>query len=296
MKKIMWCLVASAAFIMESCEEKGVPIDFGSSGIVKDTAYMASKEAPQARTVLIEEFTGASCTNCPRGHETVAAMLDANPDNMVAVAYHTYNGGGIFLPVNEGGHVSKYDFRDSLATDIGTYIYGTVSSIPEAGVDRVPGGPSNTMQLDRPYWATAGDARKVIATPVNMELSSTYNTLDNEVTVKVKIAYTSAVSKKQKLTLAVVESHIIDLQLTSDSIAYQYEHNHVLRKFLHSLYSGVSVLDSMDTKAAGQVYEYQITFTPDPEWKLENCDILAFVSNNEGTDREVMQAKQVPLE
>lgn len=292
MKKILGYAAIAGVVCLQACEEKGVQIDFGSKGEVKDTSYMATAEAPQARVVLVEEFTGASCTNCPAGHVVVSNILANNPKRVVAVAYHTFIPGTIFQPVKEGGHESKYDFRTNEGTDIGVNIF-SVTGIPTAGVDRVKTG--GTRLVDRPEWVNQVNQRLAVPAPVNIHLSSVYNASNNEATVTIKVAYTAAVSKKNTLTFGVIESKIIDAQLFFSGAQMDYEHNHVLRKLLTPLYYGVGIKDDITSKQPGFVYEYTYTFEPDAAWKLENCQIIAYVANNEADDKEVLQAAEVHL-
>ncbi|MFA6151743.1 MAG: Omp28-related outer membrane protein [Chitinophagaceae bacterium] len=293
MKKLLnlgaLCLLA----VLQSCEEKGVLIDFSDKNNFVDTTYTAAVETPQNRNVLVEEFTGASCTNCPDGHATVASLIATNGERVVAVAYHTFNGGAIFKPVKElSGHNSAYDFRDSAATNIGDVIFGGVTSIPKAGIDRVTVGSSKL--IDRNVWASEVNKRLAIASPVNLYVTSSYNSTDDLVSINVKAAYTKSVSGKNILTLGVIESDIIDAQKYPDSVDMHYNHTHVFRKCLTPFY-GKAVLDSVTTKQAGTVYEYNYSFKPAPAWKLENCKIVAFISNNEADNKEILQAKEVKV-
>lgn len=288
----MLSIAAISMLILQSCEEKGVKIDFGNAGS-SDTSYVAAIETAQPRNILIEEFTGASCTNCPAGHEAVNSIISNNPGRIVAVAYHTFNGGSVFKPVE---NVSIYDFRDTAATDIGKFIYGGISTIPIAGIDRVPLSGSTDLRIDRNFWPSEVSTRLPITSPVNITLTSKYNNSNNEVTIVVKVAYTQAVSKKQSLSIGVLESGIVDAQdFPLDSLAKNYVHNHIFRKCLTNQYYGTAILDSVTTKQPGLVYQYTYTFTPNAAWKLENCTIVAYVSNNESGDKEVAQAAEVSL-
>jgi hypothetical protein len=289
MKKLVLSAAAIAMITLQSCEEKGVKIDFGTIGAT-DSSYTAAVETPQVREVLIEEFTGASCTNCPAGHEVVNSIISSNPGRIVAIAYHTFNGGSVFKPVKDK---SIYDFRDTAATDIGTNIYGSIGSIPIAGIDRVP--LSGDMRIDRNFWPSQVNNRLPVTTPVNLSLSSKYSASNNQVTVVVKVSYTQAVNKKQLLSIGVLESGIIDAQEYPDSVALNYVHNHIFRKCLTSQYYGTPILDSVSTKQPGLVYQYTYTFVPSASWKLENCAIVAYVANNESGDKEIAQAAEVSL-
>lgn len=295
MKKIFSAALLGL-LIWSSCKEKDVLIDMALKEGITDSTYVGAPESPQKRNVLIEEFTGASCTNCPSGHAVVADLISKNPNRIVAVAYHTYNAGAIFRPVNKPGEKSAYDFRDSTATDISKVIFGGVSSIPIAGIDRTRVDPSdpNRRLFERTRWALEAGNRLNIAPPVNLYLSSEYKTDENKIRLKVKVVYNQTVTTKNTLTLQVLESGIIDAQEYPSYVDMEYEHNHVVRRVM-SPFNGYSFLDSVATKQAGRVYEFDYVFTPNPNWKLDKCYLVAFVSNNESDNKEVLQAQQIKV-
>lgn len=292
MKKLAYLSSFVVLSILQSCEEKPVLIDMGLKEGVKDTTYLSTVETAQNRNVLIEEFTGASCTNCPAGHDAVSSLINDNPGRIVAVAYHTFNGGQIFKPVNKPNEKSKFDFRDNDATQIGDNIFGGLTSIPAAGIDRAKVGTS--LLVSRIQWSSEANKRLTTATPVNMSITSSYSSSENKVSIKIKASYTKDVATKQTLNLGVIESKIIDAQEFPDSVQLDYEHNHIFRKAL-TPFNGYALLDSIATKQAGRVYEYTYVFTPDAKWNLDNCYIVAYISNNVADNKEVLQAKEVKL-
>ena len=211
MKKTGLLGIAIGMFFLQSCEEKGVLIDFGKKEFV-DTTYTAAVETPQPRNVFIEEFTGASCVNCPEGHRTIAALIKDNPDRIVSTAYHTFNAGSVFKPVHKAEGSSKYDFRDSAATQISSAIYISVSAIPAAGVDRTPLNGTSTLLIGQAQWTNQTTNRLAVPSDANLYLTSSYDGDANLVKINVKIAYTKAINTKNVLTLGVTESKIIDAQ------------------------------------------------------------------------------------
>jgi hypothetical protein len=40
------------------------------------------------KVVLLEEFTGKGCTNCPKGSREIENLLTIFPDNLIAVSIH----------------------------------------------------------------------------------------------------------------------------------------------------------------------------------------------------------------
>lgn len=292
MKKVVFAALIAAIGSLQSCKEKDVLINFGLKEGITDTTYMASAEAPQNRNVLIEEFTGASCTNCPAGHDVVKSLIASNPGRVVALAYHTNDAGAIYQPVDKKGVKSLYDFRTEEATNIGKVIYEGLQSIPTAGFDRTKVGTS--LLVNRTQWANETNKRLLVPPSVNMYLSSEYKADEKKVSVKLKVVYATDVSTKNSINLGLVESKIIDAQEFSDRIEVNYEHNHIFRKSF-TPYNGYPVLDSIATKKAGRVYEYNYVFTPDEKWNLDNCYLVAYMNNSESGNKEILQAIEVKL-
>lgn len=291
MKKVLLpiCVVAVIGTLI-SCEEKGPLINTG-GGVSEDTTYMATVEAKQNRMSLIEEFTGASCAPCPKGHKLIygeSGIKSQHPNQVAVIAYHIFD----FNQAEPVHDKSKYDFRTADASDVGKTIFGGIVQMPIAGVDRT--SENNTYLYSTGAWSNKVSTDLTKGTPVNITITSTFNATTREVVAKVKVAYTADVNKKQNLTLAIIENKIIDAQKSLDQQEpiLDYEHNSVLRDIITPFY-GSPVLDSLATKTAGRVYERTFRFNVKDTWKVENCQLVAFIHNNEGNDKEVIQAAEV---
>ena len=135
--------------------------------------------------------------------------------------------------------------------------------------------------------------------PVTLSISSAYEASSNTAAVKVTAIYTSTVSKKQVMTLALVEDGIIAPQEGKDANGgpvtdSTYTHNHILRK-IYTFPTGSPMIDSVTTKTPGRAYERTFVITPDASWNVANCKLIAIVSNSESGDKEVMQAVEAKL-
>ena len=53
---------------------------------------------PQNRNVVIEEFTGINCPNCPDGHVVANNIMDAYPGRVWAVNIHAGNYAPMYYP------------------------------------------------------------------------------------------------------------------------------------------------------------------------------------------------------
>src|SRR5690348_14133339 len=93
-----WFLVLGS--LLYSCKEVGPDINLhGNQNALTDSTYVESPvQTPETKNVLIEEFTGVRCPNCPQGHVIIANIKAANPGRVVSVSLHPQNSLGYPYP------------------------------------------------------------------------------------------------------------------------------------------------------------------------------------------------------
>ena len=278
--KFAFFIPLSVIVLFSACtKEIGPAIDF-SKVQAKDTFYMAPVENAQLKNVLIEEFTGVKCPNCPDGHNIVATIQNANPSRVIAVGYYPF-GQAQTEPLKD---LTKADFRIADATELSTLL-GGIQFLPIAAVDRKMFG--GAILTARTLWSSNVQARLAVATPINMQLSVSYDDATREAIIKTTLKYTSALSTKHNISLVIYENNLVDAQEYPTYIDSSYTFKHVLRDVITPV-GGASVLDSLTTKAAGLVFEKTILYTLPAKWNPSNCKIVAFVHDAAAT-KEVYQ-------
>jgi hypothetical protein len=278
--KFAFFIPLSVIVLFSACtKEIGPAIDF-SKVQAKDTFYVAPVENAQLKNVLIEEFTGVKCPNCPDGHNIVATIQNANPSRVIAIGYYPF-GQAQTEPLKD---LTKADFRIADATELSTLL-GGIQFLPIAAVDRKMFG--GAILTARTLWSSNVQARLAVATPINMQLSVSYDDASREAIIKTTLKYTSALSTKHNISLAIYENNLVDAQEYPTYIDSSYTFKHVLRDVITPV-GGASVLDSLTTKAAGLVFEKTILYTLPAKWNPSNCKIVAFVHDATAT-KEVYQ-------
>ncbi len=281
-------IISLLSGVLISCEEKGPSIDFSDVRAV-DTVYTAPVEAAQPRVVLLEEFTGVTCPNCPQAHQAIKGFQTQYPERVIAVGYYAH-GMAQTKPI-EG--LSIQDFRNDKATDLGNSFFGGVPFLPAGTVDRIPDNGQYLYQSNK--WGAMVQTRINQETPVNLYVTAgSYDDEERQVTAGVKITFTADVARQLSLTILVMENDIIDAQEYGLRIDTFYNHAHVMRDII-TPNAGMSILDSIQVKSAGLVYERNVTFQADQAWKPENCRIVAFVSYNEPDSKEVLQSAEAQM-
>jgi hypothetical protein len=296
--------IAGGLMLLASCEEKAPIINF-SDAVSVDTTYI-ELPAPAAdpHVVLVEEFTGAKCSNCPAGHVQLKSIKSANPDRMISIAYYITNNSLTIPPYSEG---ARYDFRSDTPNVLATAITGfAVSALPSAFIDRVP--VAGSIILPRTAWSDAFNRQKAVADSINMSMTSAYDETAGKYKITVTLKYTAPISYKHNLTLVALEDEIVDVQEypgypigpfeSGFDTAYKFEA--VFREMITAAPLGDPIMDTMLVKQAGRVYRRTYTYTPkatSPAIVPAHVRIVAFVNsaNTASGDYRVLQATETKL-
>lgn len=246
-------------------------------------AVAASVVANQQRNVLIEEFTGVRCVNCPAGAQAIEALLNQHGDRLVAISIHA----GFFAPPYPE---SQFDFRTPAGTQILTLL-GEPLGYPTAVVNRRKFPGEFDLQLGQSQWP--GFVQQELALPpkVKLAINRTFNPTTRDLTVDVSILPQETLpSSDVRLSVAILEDKISDYQLTPSGKQADYIHKHVLRGLLTNA-DGNLLQEPME---AGTRFCKRYTTTIPEAWKAADCKIVAFVSLG-GTSKEVLQVLQVKM-
>jgi hypothetical protein len=238
------------------------------------------------RVVLLEEFTGVGCTNCPKGSREIANLLTQFPDNLVAVSIHA----GFFADTSIF-NFGKYDFR----TEQGEFLYGYMApneGYPAGVVDRT--SRNGHLQISLQEWASAINNDIQIPPSIEIAITRTYDAGTHQLNVTVDGIGKENVTADLRLSVMLTESGIVDAQDDKEAtpnIVLNYVHNHVLRDMLTPA-AGEPFATSIST---GEKFSKSYTTTLNDQWVPENMEIVAFISAVNGNSFPVVQATQIHL-
>lgn len=293
--------VGLASMFLFSCKEQPVGVDFG-EGKNSDTTYIATVEPVQDKNYYIEEFSGVRCVNCPEGAAKLEELsnMPANKGRLKIVTIHAAS---FTEPDYTKG--SKQNLSSEQAKRLMDLVYGGDMSKPQASIDRLNlFNGTNPLIGPRTEWENKLNNAKSTypTTPVNIHISSDYNTETKAYNIKVKLAYTANVTEPQYLSILLIEDSILDTQIVP--LRENYTYRHVYRQMITPV-NGTPILDTIPTKVPGRVYETNYTFKMDlsdgnefrhKNWNLDNVHIVAFVHNaTSGENKRVYHAVDAHL-
>lgn len=259
----------------------------GCDNIAEDDRYITVEKpvVENPRTLLIMEFTGNNCKNCPNG----AAMVDQIKEDdgsgrVISVGLHPYG------DINTNPVFSKYtmpdlqDLRSQAATAL--YDYYKPSGFPTA----IFNGLISSMSGSIPEWMQKASEALAVSAAMSITASTTYDEASRKLDVDYSIEFGNNVGRRLNVTVWLVESGIMGTQTMPDGkLNLDYEHNHVLRASLNGDW-GDSIGDDFHV---GEIRNGNASMTLDEKWNASNCDVVVFVYADD--DKEVEQALQIPV-
>jgi hypothetical protein len=271
-----------------SCEEVGPDINLGgNSNAVSDTTYVITDiPEPEKKVVVMEEFTGVRCVNCPEGHEIIEALKGIYPDRFIYASFHSNFLSNPYL-------YSRQDFRLAEAQDIEDYLI-SVGFKPAAAIDRkiFDATVLPSILYGRQTWNNyVGQVFNEVS-KANVGIAKTYNESTRELEVAVTVTYTQSVSAANKVTVLLTEDSIVSPQIgLNDVMDTFYVHNGVFRKFLSATRGDILDAD----KEAGRVFRKVYRTTIDNAWIAEHIKVMAYVHEFEADSKRIYQGKQVKM-
>jgi len=289
-------IIVPACFF--SCEEVPPTIDFGKGAVSETTFVETTIPAAQQKAVLIEDLTGVKCINCPKADTLSEELMTAKSGRLIVMGIHSEDDIQFCVPYESD---TTFDLRSREAADIESFIGGAKNGgKPSGPVDRYffSGEATDTRALFTNKWESKVDERLNESTPVNIIIDPEWDASSLKLQAKIELHYTSSVTDTHYLSISLVENDVVAAQKTPDSgtfppdgIDYNYIHDHVLRKmFTNSRGTLIQTteLGTCDNLDAGCVFVQTFEMTLKPHWKIDNCEVVAFVHYNSGSKLDIV--------
>ncbi len=276
-------LLLLIAIVLNSCDIIEAPYR-------KDKQSGNGNPAEQFQGILLEDFTGHTCVNCPDAHRIAKSIQEKYPKQLVILSIHV---GSFAEPTKD----HPYDFRTATGNVIGDFFNATNAPLPVGMVNRAMKG--NTRLLQRFDWET--EVMKFVDKKPSLAIKiiPQYNNDKKEITVDAEIEYFDDGSINHHLILFISEDSIISYQKGKPD-KDDYVHNHVLRGSITNPWG-----DKLETQQIkkGDIIKKQYKYTIPKEhstkglmyyWRPEKLNIVAVVHDFEPSFN-VLNAVEKPL-
>ena len=213
------------------------------------------------KTVLIKDFTGARCVNCPAAAEYAHELQHRlGEDRVFVMAVHA---GFLANPIG--------NFPD-FTTEVGTDWYGDNNSNPLFSVDHVGLTDGNTLyveQIDTPVSEGLAEAQTF-----DIQILNQYDESNRELSIEANVTAMADVTGDFYVTVCLVEDSIVGWQTIPGGVNEEYVFRNVFRKTLNG--------NDGDTFYYGQCfvndeYTYKYRTELDSIYNADQCYILTYI-------------------
>ena len=217
--------------------------------------------------VLVEEYTGNWCGNCPRLLNAVD-LLKQQTSNAIVVGTHLF-GGDPFISADGNALASQEN----------------VTNVPTGKINR-------TINWTGPQNQNVQQVINLIAASSNTGIAIKSSIVGNTLNATINVGYAQPLTGAAKLVVYVVEDNLFATQTNYSSNLYggltsipNFKYNGILRKAISSLQG-----DAIPNTGADNAKDYSIAL-PTNINNVANAKIVAFVINSSGNVVNVQEAK-----
>lgn len=241
---------------------------------------------PQKK-VLLEEFTGHKCPNCPSGAATIHTLLEDYPNKLFAVAIHA----GFFATADASGDFTA-NYIIPEGEELATYFNVIFNPI----------GMVNRKKFNNEFLVNPGDWNTAISNIISespkmhLQIINEMRPQDSSYCIHTKVNFLENMQGNFNLCVIITEDSVASPQKTNDAVNYpsgvitDYKHQHVFRKSLSSTW-GKNIASGNVYADSSYVQTYRLILNP--AWHPEHLDVISFVYNTD--TEEIIQTEKTSL-
>jgi hypothetical protein len=278
--KIIQILVIG--ILLYGCTKIEAPYATVKNSNIKDTIFDWTPY-PAVKHVLLEDYTGHKCVNCPEASVIAKSMEEEYHGKLIVLGVHA----GVFaIPSSTGDFTANYM---TTAGEAWSKDFGVVSN-PNGLINRKDFDGSKVVGKD--LWD--GVVEQIIheQPKAQMLINSTYNAGTKILDIKVFTHFLDQMAGSYKISVCIVQDSIVSPQKNNNPavgptpIWYDYVFNDVLRATVNGTYGEILTEDVNTTST----YMGTFSYTLNQDWVAEKCWVLAFVYNE--STKEIVQAEK----
>jgi hypothetical protein len=289
MKKYFTLL--SAILIITSCDVEDGPF-------ITDYDSYVNPE----KKVLIEDFTGHICPNCPDAARELDAIHDIYGDQIIGMALHVTK--SFARPLgSDTSQAFWYDFRTNWGDDWDAFYGISAMGLPRGMINRI-GYQDESHKLGKDEWAST------VALELKKDVDFTIHISSDENSISIISEVQNNISSEYNLVVCLTESNIINWQKDGQDNIEDYQHNHVLRTVLmddglsnSSNYVVGQQIERVINYDLAALEQYNIDYSTNNiaelgngnsgDWDASNISIIAYIYNT--TTKEIVQVEESHL-
>ena len=274
-------LVFGFLSLVFSCDVIDTPIDQTAQAASVDTVFdenvgmtyselesytwdtITSSSNRNKQFILLEEYTGHTCPNCPPGTKEMLRLDSIYGEQLVVVSIHL---GNYALPENKPDGSFSTDHRVPEIIE-GNYLNKmNISAFPNGLVQR-----NGIVDLYK-RWEQTILAIKDNSPKAVVQVKNLYNPQLGIARTIVNYEWLETLAEDYNIQVFLKEDHVVDWQINITYNEPNYDHRHILKKVVNKLF-GVPAKEAVEGVEGRKEYIYKA----DPSWDMQNVSVIAFL-------------------
>lgn len=250
-----------------------------------------SENTNTLQNVLIEDFTGHTCTNCPAAATIAALQEENNPGRVFVTSIHASTDGNFQA-------VLPPEFLNDFTTTAGNAYADDINGFfgnPAGMINRNLNGFAGSNWHFTSTWANETTNALSTSISANLQLQYNYFPSTNGLFVHTETEVVSDLSGTYNLVIYLVRDTVISPQkLDNGTVEELYHHHAVLTDNINGTW-GTQII-SGDASAGDKFYTdftYEIP-TIDSTYNIGNLSLITYLSNRETL--EILQVIKTKLQ
>ena len=252
------------------------------------------------KKVLIEDFTGHICPNCPNAARELDAIHDIYGDQIIGMALHVSTAFARPYSNNQAPNF-QYDFRTDWGNELDNFYGISTVGLPRGMVNRI-GYPDN-HKLGKDEWASA------VAEELKKDIDFKISISSDENSIFITSEVQNNINSDYNLSVCLTENNIINWQKDGQENVEDYQHNHVLRTVLvdeslsnNSNYIAGQQIEKTINYNLLALEQYNINYSTNTaeagngnagDWNASNMSVIAYIYNT--NTKEIVQVEEAHL-
>lgn len=274
-------IIVVLSFIIVSCDVIEPPFTQNGSGTTPTDTVK--------RKILLEDYTGHLCPNCPGAAIIAHQLMDLYPGQITLITIHA----GYFAKLVSPNYMT--DFKCTTGNDLNTFFGVDLIGNPNGTINRKEFNGSKIIGPDD--WPSKISELLTLAPEADINITKNFNNNTSTIELTANVDFFNDFQNTIMISAYLTEDSIIDYQKNNDPLVgavpeiADYVHMHVLRAALNDTWGDTL---SANGAIAGAKYSKTISYTiTNSNWNKNQMHIVVFIYDAESL--EVIQSEEIKL-
>lgn len=243
------------------------------------------------QNVLLEDYTGHTCPNCPAAALVAEGIENSNPERVYVVSIHA-------SPSNAFQSVSPPVFTIDFTTKEGNTYVNEIPNFfanPIGTINRQDGGLSNTLWYLSSTWTNEVNSALNNSPKAIMQLKKNYYPQTRGVFIHTESEFVASTPEECNLVIYLIRNKVISPQkLSNGTTDTQYNHHNVLSGTINGAW-GTNIGENFSV--GDKIYNHFAIKLPDNNvdttYNISNLSLISYIYNK--NTYEVLQVIKTNL-